>query len=369
MKLERDHALDAARGILMMLGIALHTANIYTPHANWIVADPSSRAAFGWMASAIHVFRMPAFFLVSGYFTAMTVRRNGPLGLLRLRLPRLLIPFFTVLLTLNVLQDWVVASASGMRIQDISALGLHVHHLWFLPVLAAFVTFSGALYALQPNGIVGSLGDNVSLLAILGLPFAQYGVELATRATGLADNSILGIATGRMIAEYLPYFLAGTVMYSAPTMRERIIRTSPWLLAITLPVATALSHIQDEWRLGGHDLVRWQIEILWLVQLGATWACVAAILAFFLRVFREGSEFTRLVSESAYSVYLFQQFFVVVFGLLLLRINVGPWLKFVFICTATFAITYMIHERFISRYRLLRVLFNGRSEVRTTSKN
>jgi len=82
----------------MSLGVLLHTANIYQPG---ILArlDVEEHWLFGALSNAIHVFRMPAFFWVAGYFCAMTLARSGPSGLLESRLPRLIVPLLTTLLT------------------------------------------------------------------------------------------------------------------------------------------------------------------------------------------------------------------------------------------------------------------------------
>lgn len=84
--LARNASLDAARGILMMLGVVLHTANIYSTQGGWLVWDTERNGFFDVLTELIHVFRMPAFFWISGYFCALTFQRSGSQGLLRKRL-------------------------------------------------------------------------------------------------------------------------------------------------------------------------------------------------------------------------------------------------------------------------------------------
>ena len=86
----RRHDLDALRAIAMLLGIALHVGLGYVP--GWIItddADPQvlhkTSDGFQVMFNIIHGFRMPLFFLVSGFFTAMLWRKRGVTSLLKHR--------------------------------------------------------------------------------------------------------------------------------------------------------------------------------------------------------------------------------------------------------------------------------------------
>ncbi len=87
----RRHDLDALRSFAMQLGIALHAALAYVG-AGWVVNDTPASESLGVLVSAIHGFRMPLFFLLSGFFTAMLWQRRGLSGLLTQRTKRILIP-------------------------------------------------------------------------------------------------------------------------------------------------------------------------------------------------------------------------------------------------------------------------------------
>src|SRR5690606_3543931 len=90
----RLHALDNLRAILMWLGIVLHVAAIYAvlPRAN-VWRDEQRTVIADFLVTAIHAFRMPAFFILAGFFSAMLAASRGPQGLLRHRLMRLGLPF------------------------------------------------------------------------------------------------------------------------------------------------------------------------------------------------------------------------------------------------------------------------------------
>ena len=60
MKTNRIHSLDALRGCLMLLGVYFHIAAFhYAIYGGFIAL----------FVGLVHYFRMPAFFLISGFFT------------------------------------------------------------------------------------------------------------------------------------------------------------------------------------------------------------------------------------------------------------------------------------------------------------
>ena len=69
----RRSDLDALRAFAMLLGIVLHGAISFVPGAGliWGVQDSESSTAFTILMELIHGWRMPLFFLVSGFFTMM----------------------------------------------------------------------------------------------------------------------------------------------------------------------------------------------------------------------------------------------------------------------------------------------------------
>ena len=100
----------------MLLGIVLHAAMSFMPMA-WIVQDSRQHAFFGQLVSFVHGFRMPLFFLLSGFFTAMLWKRRGLPSLLRQRTTRVLVPCLLGLVTIHPLMthvaDWAIERQWG----------------------------------------------------------------------------------------------------------------------------------------------------------------------------------------------------------------------------------------------------------------
>jgi peptidoglycan/LPS O-acetylase OafA/YrhL len=119
----RRYDLDALRGFAMLLGIGLHASLAFFPAAWWVQDRTSGlEGLFDEFLWAVHGFRMPAFFLMSGFFTALLWRRRGLGALLNHRLRRvalpLLIGLFTIIPLTTIAGDWAAESAPAPRIAD-----------------------------------------------------------------------------------------------------------------------------------------------------------------------------------------------------------------------------------------------------------
>ncbi|HAA48980.1 MAG TPA: hypothetical protein DCE43_04625, partial [Planctomycetaceae bacterium] len=118
----RRHDLDALRAGAMLLGIVLHAAISFMPGAEggWAVHDTQQHEAFAVVLSVIHGFRLPLFFMVSGFFTAMLWRRRGLNALVVHRCKRILIPCLvgvaTVIPMIN--HAGMLARVTAPQVQD-----------------------------------------------------------------------------------------------------------------------------------------------------------------------------------------------------------------------------------------------------------
>lgn len=104
----------------MVLGIALHASLAYFPYP-WPVQDPRQTRLLGILYAAIHGFRMPLFFLLSGFFTMLLLRRRGLRALVEQRALRILLPLAIAVLTLLPLDRAVISWAVGRSADALAA--------------------------------------------------------------------------------------------------------------------------------------------------------------------------------------------------------------------------------------------------------
>ncbi len=111
----RRNDLDALRAIAMLLGIVLHGMMSFIPDTIWMVQDKNSHPTYHIVFSAIHGFRMPLFFLISGFFTAMLWRKKGLKQLIKHRFKRIFLPLLAGFLTIIPLTFYIIFLTSTME--------------------------------------------------------------------------------------------------------------------------------------------------------------------------------------------------------------------------------------------------------------
>lgn len=144
----RHHDLDALRATAMLLGIVLHACTPFMPFygTDNAVASTTLRT----FIRIVHAFRMPLFFLISGFFSAMLWHRRGALSLLRHRAKRVLLPFVLSVIVVVPLVGWgfrtgerlsgqPVGERPNYFIMMLSPFDLKLTHLWFLWMLWVLV--------------------------------------------------------------------------------------------------------------------------------------------------------------------------------------------------------------------------------------
>lgn len=111
----RRHDLDALRAFAMFLGIGLH-ASLTFVSLPWPVQDITQPPIFIFFIVLVHSFRMPLFFLLSGYFTMLIYRKRNIKSLILQRILRILLPCligcFTIIPLLSYVSNETVKAGS-----------------------------------------------------------------------------------------------------------------------------------------------------------------------------------------------------------------------------------------------------------------
>ena len=108
---QRRHDLDALRASAMLLGITYHVALSFAAGFPWLVQDRRQGEGYLLFEYVAHGFRLPLFFLISGFFTAMLWRRRGVKALIAHRFRRILLPCLLGLITVVPVMFVVVGLA------------------------------------------------------------------------------------------------------------------------------------------------------------------------------------------------------------------------------------------------------------------
>lgn len=374
----REHHWDSLRAVLMLLGIPYHAAMAYNTRVLWDVQSLDKSEMLTFLSGFLVTFRMPAFFMVAGYFAAMLLSRRPPLPWLRGRFVRLGIPFLTGLVLLAPPQLFFIdlkdalnglmtmPQAMDKAAYDVTHPGFGwIMHLWFLPALLAYSTLIALTLALVQakgwNSGLRSMAEAlvhhrafvlpvVLLLAILW----QIAIDLSHKQL-LAMPSALAFLLGHGVdpyLRYLPFFLLGVVLRSVPELRAHLVWQRGW----ALPLSAALIAIVASLLRGRTGL---EVEILYDAADAAAAILMSAVLIGCATRFwnRPNPTVDRIV-DASFTIYLLHH--PLIYGLVTLFLLVAwpPVLEFAIVCLLTLSLSYGAH-RLLSKSRLALFLFNG----------
>lgn len=372
----RLHYLDAMRSVLMLLGVVLHAARPYGT-GSWRVNDVQQWPALDVLVSTLHLFRMPAFFVVAGFFAMHLVRRRPTDVFLRERLTRVLVPLFVVLLTVNVLQAWFVARyvqgdtadlLTGVLLPQFWS-GSLVSHLWFLVCLAVYFTGTALAAPLlrrmdgsQPGLAARGTGPILAVLIAAAVAMPVGAAVLGKLLAPHLHQHVLGLLHPMTVLGYLPFFAVGLVLCAFPGVLDRFSRVT-WAAIAFAAVGGAGLHLA-----AGRDGAAWTLISLVSEALLA-WMAIRAVFALFRRVADRPSKTFRYLSDASYSVYLFHHVLVIMAATWLLPLAIGAGAKFVIVLAFAATGSLAIHHLVIRRSAVLSYLFNGavRPALRTGS--
>lgn len=374
----REHEWDRLRALLMLLGIPYHAGMAYNLNVLWDIHSPDKSSALTFLTGILVTFRMPAFFIVAGYFAVMMLGRAPGGSWLRNRFVRLGIPFATGFVFLVPPQLFLMhlSEALSLEISMESAMAeaeadlLHpgvdwIMHLWFLPALVAYSTLLALGWRISARpAIMNALARFdawlerrrdalflilVALLMVWELVLRAAFIELDRLGPGLPALAARGLDP---YLRYLPYFALGALLRRSPAVRHAFRLPQGWVL----PAATVLSAaIAAFTRARG-------VEILDLVNSFATGA--AAVMASRLLIGyahahwnRPDERVGRLV-DASFTIYLLHHPIIYVLAVAFIPLSWPPVIEFLVIGLGAGLLSYGAH-RMMRRSPLALFLLNG----------
>ncbi len=349
----RFHELDALRAFAMLLGIVLHAALFFVPDL-WSKAYSAEgypdqvSGAYTLMFFAIHGFRMPVFFLLSGFFTALLWQRRGLRQLTLQRLKRIGLPLaigaFTVIpvTTFTFLWAFDVEEFSFFwwPFIWISTLS-HLWFLWFLLWLCAGFIIAAKLGLKFRNPIIWWLAIPLTLGPQLLMQEPVFGPDTS-------DSLILSPI---VLCYYALFFVFGAFLY------QRKIQISQWWTLALLPALSVglfgglalLYDVKEDWAKPAADVL--QVAFAWLMCFG--------LIGLFRLIASQERFWVRYLSDASYWLYLWHLPLIVVAFELLAGWRITIHLKFALMNLAVTAILLIIYE-FGVRYTVIGTMLNGK---------
>lgn len=367
---QRLHYLDHLRAHMMLLGIVFHCALGYThiEAGRWTYVEPASHYVLDTICAALHSFRMPAFFIVAGFFATLLLQRRSTRYFVRDRSLRILLPLALLALPNDLLIQTIDAWSGPLSIHGATeSTGFNWRHLWFLYFLVLFYSLHLVVRAVsQALGWEFSSRVREWPVTRLALPFGVVmGLAVYSHGTlRVGAPNQLWPDGGHFLLFLCCYALGATLYRHHGLSGQRpdllnVRNAAGWWLGWSLFYAVATSVVLTPEQIGskgfnpvsalGQGMVKLYTAVL--------------LIALYQRFLQQESAMARYLSDSSYWLYLMH--FPLSIGLppLLHEWAVAPTLKFAVVLTTTVALGLLTYE-WLVRDTVLGTILNGKRNPR-----
>lgn len=242
---DRIHYMDNLRALAMLAGVVFHAAFAYSPlmHPLWPAADAGNARIVDLLAWFLHMFRMPLFFAIAGYFAALLVARRGMAGLFRNRGARVLLPLLLFAPPILFGMGWLTEWAARAVVHPSPALAwlrgyIDQHgalpsmpgwaHLWFLFYLLLFTLLVWVASTLELGRIGGRIAALPPVALVLGLPLTMTPALAMVGVPWPAPEFYLPSLWALLF--FGVYFAFGYLLFQRGDLLDRLHPHSAWLL-------------------------------------------------------------------------------------------------------------------------------------------
>lgn len=348
----RLHDIDALRSFALLLGILLHAAIPFVPLGFWPVQESYayttdiSENPYLYLIEAVHGFRMPVFFMISGFFALMIHDTKGLRRLVSHRLRRIGLPLLCCMFTIIPATLWLFS------LDDLDPIWWPLMwlggfaHLWFLWYLLLIVGLFAILIRL---GI--RFNHKLWWLLIPALFIPQYLMQDDTLG---ADTPIDIVPALHLLAYYLIFFIFGAFLY-----RRRFVVSRRWSLLIlpamlvVFPVALAIQYVAptDAPFEGMHETGT-------ILSVTYTWMMCFGLWSLFGVLASKERFWVRYVSDASYWIYICHLPLMILMHMFILDWDIDVHIKFALICGAAITVLLIIY-RYGVRYTPIGTALNG----------
>jgi hypothetical protein len=355
MNTDRRHDIDWLRVIAIGLLLIYHIAIIFQPWAMFIgfIKSDESVESIWIPMTMLNIWRIPLLFYVSGMGMFFAMRKRNWKQLIIERSKRILLPFAFGYIAITPLHMFVYQKYYNMDLHYYPDSG----HLWFLGNIFLYVLIFLPLFLYlkkQNTSRFKNALSKVMSFALGPLSIALFAVlELLVvrpQMYELYAKTWHGFWIG-----FLAFFFGFLIMYSGKTFWKTVSQYK-WLY---IGIATLLFVIRFK-----------QFELLstsYSIAVEST-CWILSVFGLAHRYLNKPSATLRYLSQAAYPIYIIHMFVLFLGALVILPLDIHPFLQFGGICSFTFFWSYFIYELIIRRINFLRPFFGLKLSILPSSK-
>lgn len=373
----RYYGLDALRACMLLLGIVLHLSLPYTGfHMRGYFAADGSSLVLLTTVQFVHYFRMPAFFLIGGFFSALLWEREGSREFLRLRWKRIGIVWLAALAVMSPLMALIgiynhFASTSHdawrKTVNALASLQVDPNwlpepslHLWFLEYLMLFcVAAVGALrvtarFLPSVDRYTGKVMNSRFRVLALAVPTsaALFPIPFGFIPYPASLVPWLGVSMA-----YGWFYVAGWLMYRRRDLLGSLAsnaRVEKTLLPVFIIISVLL--IGRRVRVGiGTAAPGLDLAIAYSIAL-FVWSTIIALIASFYYI--KPRKWLPYLADASYWIYLTHFPFAFLMPAFLRYWSAPPVIKVTISAALILILLLAVYDRFV-RYTVLGRALNG----------
>ncbi|PWQ98717.1 acyltransferase family protein [Leucothrix arctica] len=341
----RLHGLDFCRAVFMVLGLFYHAGLIYGYGNSWNVVSDERSQLISFLANFVHMFRMEAFYLISGFFYMLVFSKSKP-NFLSGRLVRVAVPLFFCGLFINPVMHFFSYNKSFTFDLNYFYSGQWLGHLWFLGNLLIyfFLTyfFCGFFYRVRLGrfSLLLVLFFILPVLSLTGLAIAKF----------IYDGNFIFVSFYPLFY-YFPYFLIGIICFVNKDIFVSILNIKYAVLSffvfLTLYAFSSLDSFSS-------NTINNMVDVMYVGSL------VIFLIALVYMLGCRESFLIKELSDASYTIYILHQPLLIFFYVFLFsNIYLGAITEYLLLVSSVFFISWVFHFSVVKRSNIARLLFNG----------
>lgn len=352
----------------MFLGIVIHASMSYSSSndMSWPIRAKGTSVLFYYLVDFIHAFRMPVFFLVSGFFGAFLFYNKGPGHMLKNRFKRIFLPFLVFLVVLNPFMRYAFKYCSAIFDGEIpvtiaghfSSLWTYVpfglFHLWFLYYLFIISCLVYVLAKLTPqhSGLPADTFFEKTFRnpasRLLTLTAISFIVLFIFRAKSF-ETSISWVPDLGILTYFFAFYLTGWFLFRKKELVNHLKQSDIIITFIGVIAFCLKTYTNDQ-----AGLITLQITNSLI-----TCSLTLGTIGLFLRFADFPNTYITYLANSAYWVYLIHFFIAILVSGLIEHLAISVYLKFLIVLIITTFISLASYHFFV-RKTFIGVFLNGR---------
>jgi glucan biosynthesis protein C len=350
---------------MLLLGIPFHVSEIYRVSGHFSISSTDTSYIASLLSALIHSFRMPAFFLLSGYFAAMLIVRQGSSRWIKSRYLKLGIPLVATTLTLGLLEETLATfyMGHGSFIQSAREVlnGSVVDWVgarWFLVTLILFCTTLVVVQSHIPRLVdTGrSLAESqrmrkglilAGLLALLLVPFVAIFAGKICGEWFISSPALKSYAINYV--KYIAFFGTGVVLFYLPDGMPRFVRLSYFDFAMLgvsmlIYIATYFAFYGPSFA-ANYPLTSKLFGVAWnAVEVITGYFAAKGFFAIMAKVFTRESGVIAYFVDASFCIYLVHETFFLIAGGYYLNVSLAPVVEMAVICAFTLLGSVGVYE-------------------------